>query len=86
MPVAEHMLLPPPGADRVPLFDEGWLPAGGATSGTSRAAFLVYVEHPSVNWSDDLEDMHEQSSRAHSLTCGRGVRCSADSAHCPTVR
>ena len=30
-----------------------------------REAFLAYVEDPSVNWSEELEDLHKESSREH---------------------
>ncbi len=72
----EHLLLPPPGADAVPRFDRGWLGPGetlvgaaaiGADPPARREAFLAYVEQPSVNWSEELEDLHEQSSREHFL-------------------
>ncbi len=53
-------LLPPPGAERVPAFDTGWI---GEAAGEE--AFLRYVEDASVNWSEDLEDLHEHSSREH---------------------
>jgi SAM-dependent methyltransferase len=58
---ADPVLLPPPGADTVPAYDGGWIGEGAAPS-----AFLRYVEHaPSVNWSEDLEGLHEESSREH---------------------
>jgi SAM-dependent methyltransferase len=50
--------MPPPGAERLPAFDAGWI-------GETRGAFLQYVDHATVNWSEDLEDLHEQSSREH---------------------
>lgn len=55
-------VVPPPGAERVPAFDAGWI---GAAAG--EGAFLRYVERASVNWSEDLEELHEQSSREHFL-------------------
>jgi SAM-dependent methyltransferase len=89
----EWFLLAPPGAERVPRFDAGWVDwpvratdaangsdatdvshatdatdAHNATDGAGgrREAFLSYVrERPSVNWSEELEDLHEQSSRDH---------------------
>jgi SAM-dependent methyltransferase len=65
---AEGIFRPPGGAERVPAFDGGWLdPAGPANGGTGRAAFLAYVERPEVNWSAELEDLHEESSRSHFL-------------------
>lgn len=56
------MFLPPPGAATVPSFDGGWLVAG-----ERRAPYLTYVGEASVNWSDELERLHEESSRTHFL-------------------
>src|ERR1700733_8342269 len=53
-------LMPPPGADAVPAYDAGWLARATGTD-----PFLRYVEPVQVNWSDELEDLHEHSSRAH---------------------
>jgi len=55
-------LLPPPGAERVPAFDGGW-----REDRTGEEAFLRYVDRGSVNWSEDLESLHEESSREHFL-------------------
>jgi SAM-dependent methyltransferase len=45
----------------LPPFDGGWLVEGGA-----RQPFLSYVDSdPSVNWSADLEALHEEASRTH---------------------
>ncbi|MGI8624805.1 MAG: class I SAM-dependent methyltransferase [Solirubrobacteraceae bacterium] len=54
-------IAPHRGATSVPAFDRGWLaPDGG------REPFIVSVdEDPSVNWSDDLEQLHEESTRTH---------------------
>lgn len=54
-------MAPPRGATTVPAFDRGWLtPSGG------REPFLAYVDaDPSVNWSDELEGLHEESTRTH---------------------
>jgi SAM-dependent methyltransferase len=49
----ESILLPLPGAEGLPLLGE--------------EAFLAYVERPAVNWSEELEDLHEESSREHFL-------------------
>jgi SAM-dependent methyltransferase len=50
------VLLPPPGASDLPPFADGW-PAG---------PYLSYAgEHADVNWSDDLEALHEESTRDH---------------------
>lgn len=47
----------------LPEFDDGWL-----TGGPAPAAFLSYVGFdPSVNWSDELEQLHEEASRTHFL-------------------
>ncbi len=51
---------PPPGAAGPPTFDAGWVGEDG-----SRAPFLCYAPDPSVNWSDELEGLHEESSRDH---------------------
>jgi SAM-dependent methyltransferase len=59
---AIEALVPPPGAERVPAFDAGWI---GEAAGEQ--AFLRYVDQASVNWSEGLEDLHEQSSRVHFL-------------------
>jgi SAM-dependent methyltransferase len=50
----------PPGRDELPDFDDGWL-----TGDKRPAAFLSYAEAGSVNWSDELESLHEESSRTH---------------------
>jgi SAM-dependent methyltransferase len=54
-------LLAPAGSERIPDFDRGWINAG-----RERDAFLAYVEvSDSVNWSEELEQLHERSSRDH---------------------
>ncbi len=57
------LLLAPPGSGVLPLFDRGWIADDG-----SRRPYLAYVtaEQP-VNWSSDLESLHEESSRTHFL-------------------
>jgi SAM-dependent methyltransferase len=51
----------PVGSERVPDFDRGWIDANGL-----RRPFLAYVDADiSVNWSDELEMLHEESSRDH---------------------
>ena len=59
--VASDVLRPPPGASSLPAFQAGWLQPG-----SERLPFLNYVadEH-TVNWSEDLENLHEESSRTH---------------------
>jgi SAM-dependent methyltransferase len=55
------ILAAPPGSPAVPDYDGGWLLANGR-----RAAYLSYVETESpVNWSDELEALHEEASRTH---------------------
>ncbi len=52
----------PSNLSELPGFVNGWLVNG------QPAAFLSYVEaDPSVNWSDELEQLHEESSRTHFL-------------------
>jgi SAM-dependent methyltransferase len=55
-------VLPPPGAARVPAFDAGW-----SCEPPDERAFLRYVDRASVNWSEELEELHEHSSREHFL-------------------
>jgi SAM-dependent methyltransferase len=55
-------LRPPPGSETVPAFDRGWLVEGSRQV----QAFLSYVATDvTVNWSADLEALHEESSRTH---------------------
>ncbi len=55
------VLGPPAGATSVPAFDAGW-----ATDDGTKAPFLSYVDDgAAVNWSDELEDLHEEASRDH---------------------
>lgn len=52
---------PPPGHDALPDFENGWRRPDGAAE-----PFLSYVaEDYAVNWSDALEELHEESSRSH---------------------
>jgi SAM-dependent methyltransferase len=54
-------LRPPPGLTEVPLFDSGWKIGDG-----SPVPFLSYVaDDAEVNWSERLEELHEESSRTH---------------------
>jgi SAM-dependent methyltransferase len=52
-------LAPPPGQDRIPTFDRGWL------VGAETLSHLVYADTSGWAWSDDLEELHEESSRDH---------------------
>ena len=63
----DQLVPPPPGAEHVPPFDAGWVGEQQANGETRREAFLAYVERPTVNWSEELEDLHEESSREHFL-------------------
>jgi SAM-dependent methyltransferase len=57
------ILRAPPGCSSVPAFDHGWRSPDGSV-----VPFLSYVgSDPSVNWSDRLEQLHEESSRTHFL-------------------
>lgn len=54
-------LRPPRGSDCVPDFDLGWRREDGGTD-----PFISYVDDDhSVNWSAELEELHEESSREH---------------------
>ncbi|HXC23216.1 MAG TPA: class I SAM-dependent methyltransferase [Solirubrobacteraceae bacterium] len=56
-----HGLLAPAGSECIPDFDRGWVKPAG-----ERDAFLPYVEvSTSVNWSEELEQLHVESSRDH---------------------
>ena len=52
-------LRPPPGQDSVPAFDRGWRVDGTV------APFLAYESAADVNWSPELEALHEDASRDH---------------------
>ncbi|HXP36719.1 MAG TPA: class I SAM-dependent methyltransferase [Solirubrobacteraceae bacterium] len=53
----------PPGEGSLPDFDGGWRRADGALD-----PYLSFVgEEHAVNWSDELEQLHEESSREHFL-------------------
>jgi ubiquinone/menaquinone biosynthesis C-methylase UbiE len=54
------VLAAPPGKDALPGFDDGWL-----IGEDRRAPFLSYAETAAVNWSDELESLHEEASRTH---------------------
>lgn len=43
----------------MPEYDDGWLVGGG------RQPFLRYANAGDVNWSDDLETLHEEATRTH---------------------
>jgi SAM-dependent methyltransferase len=52
---------PPAGVGELPAYDGGWL-----TGGKRPAPFLSFVgDEAEVNWSDQLEELHEESSRSH---------------------
>jgi ubiquinone/menaquinone biosynthesis C-methylase UbiE len=51
----------PPGLGDLPDFDRGWV-----TGGDRKEPYLSYAGlDVSVNWSDELESLHEESSRTH---------------------
>lgn len=50
----------PPGLGVLPPFDEGW-----AVRGEPSRPYLGYVDFTGESWSDDLEEIHEESSRDH---------------------
>jgi SAM-dependent methyltransferase len=60
-PAAEALISPPLGHDRLPEYDTGWL-----LETQQKAPYLSYVagDEP-VNWSDELEALHEESTRTH---------------------
>jgi SAM-dependent methyltransferase len=51
----------PQGSKEVPQFDRGWIVNGGS----GPEPFLSYMATTDPNWSAQLEDMHEESSRDH---------------------
>jgi SAM-dependent methyltransferase len=54
------VLRPPPGLGELPPFSGGWL------DDRSGGAYLAYVDDDAeVNWSEDLEALHEESTRDH---------------------
>jgi SAM-dependent methyltransferase len=59
--VTASELQPPPDLAQLPPFDAGWRLADGRV-----APFLSYVDgDTAVNWSEELEELHEESSRDH---------------------
>jgi SAM-dependent methyltransferase len=60
-PSVSDVVRPPVGIDQLPEFDRGW-----RLGGDSGAPFLSYVgDGAQVNWSDELEELHEEASRSH---------------------
>jgi SAM-dependent methyltransferase len=64
--VSRHAIVelrPPPGSTAPPPFDHGWAAVDGGV-----APFLSYVEDQGdTGWSDELEALHEESSRDHPI-------------------
>jgi SAM-dependent methyltransferase len=59
--VSDPALRPPPGSQSLPAFDRGWRRADGGAD-----PYISYVgRDPAVNWSAELEQLHEESSREH---------------------
>lgn len=57
----DEPLKPPLGFATLPSFVNGWAQDGGG-----ELPYLSYVgDEAEVNWSDELEDLHEESSRTH---------------------
>lgn len=56
-------LRPPDGLPALPRFDRGW----HVPSADTAMSHLSYVEFAGSSWSDDLEEIHEESSRDHFL-------------------
>jgi SAM-dependent methyltransferase len=57
----DQPLKPLAGAAGLPAFEAGWKQADG-----TELPYLSYVgDEAEVNWSDELEDLHEESSRTH---------------------
>ena len=63
MSEADSILAPASSRTGLPHYDEGWVLDDGR-----RAPFLSTVDDDrAVNWSDELEDLHEEASRTHFL-------------------
>jgi SAM-dependent methyltransferase len=62
LPEIESLLRPPPGESAVPSFAFGWNRGDGVN-----ACYLKYTEPLGVNWSAELEALHEESSRDHPI-------------------
>jgi SAM-dependent methyltransferase len=57
----EPALRPPPGREELPTFANGWLRSDGGSD-----PYLSYVAgDQDVNWSEELEQLHEESTREH---------------------
>jgi ubiquinone/menaquinone biosynthesis C-methylase UbiE len=55
------VLEPPPALEALPVFDQGWLING------QPAPFLSYADSGGANWSEELENLHEEASKTHFL-------------------
>ena len=71
-------LRPPPGLDAVPEFDRGWRIDGAAEP------FLAYEQVTDLNWSAELEELHEESSRDHfiDVLTPLGAACAGSAPTC----
>jgi SAM-dependent methyltransferase len=60
-PSVREALRPPPGVRELPVFERGWQAPDG-----SNDPYISYVagDQP-VNWSEELEQLHEESTRDH---------------------
>jgi SAM-dependent methyltransferase len=54
------VLVAPPGSEALPPFGRGWLVGNGVCE-----PFLSYTDTDSANWSEELEELHEEESRTH---------------------
>lgn len=59
-PALDTLLRPPPGEAAIPRYRSGW-----ADDGSGAQPFLAYETAIDVNWSQELEQLHEESSRTH---------------------
>ena len=71
-----------PSTAPLPPFDGGWLVASG-----SREAFLRYASDAAVNWSDELEQLHDDQGRLHFLDVAtrRAILAAVDEADGSTI-
>ena len=75
-------IVKPPSAGHLPPFDGGWLVAADR-----REAFLRYASDASVNWSDELEQLHDDQGRLHFLDVAtrRAILAAVDEANGSTI-
>jgi ubiquinone/menaquinone biosynthesis C-methylase UbiE len=54
------LLVPPHGQAVLPHFEDGWIVSSG-----EHVPYLSYAADVTVNWSEELEHLHEESTRTH---------------------